>query len=294
MIREIGEDMRFIIISLLCFKLLISQTNTEVNQAINLFKSGEFEQTKTKLLNVIDEDENNAEAFFYLALTYEQLKDPDEAVDYCEKATELNPNNIDYQFKLGQLYSMTVHDASIFSRISIAKDMRDAFKKVIELDPNHLEAQIGLARFYSNAPGIAGGDMDLAFKHAETVKQLNERRGHFIFYEIYESQNEYQKAEAELDIILTKYKSDKSLYSLYNTYGYLLLRQNKVGEAIQKFKKQIELRPDLANPYDSYAEALRKKGDLNESLAMYRKALSINPKLENAKQMIEEIEDELD
>ena len=65
-----------------------------------------------------------------------------------------------------------------------------------------------------------------------------------------------------------------------------------MDEAIDKFKKQILLAPEEANPYDSLGEAYRIKGMLVESLNEYQKAYSISPS-DREKEIIEELEVEI-
>ena len=71
-----------------------------------------------------------------------------------------------------------------------------------------------------------------------------------------------------------------------------LLNRGRVDEAIEKFKKQVSLAPEEANPYDSLGEAYRIKGMLAESLKEYKKAYSISPS-DRVGEIIEELEEEL-
>ncbi len=72
-----------------------------------------------------------------------------------------------------------------------------------------------------------------------------------------------------------------------NTYGYALLAQNKLDEAIKIFSKNVEKYPESWNVYDSLAEALIKKGELSEAIKNFNIALEKAP--ENQKQRIERI-----
>ena len=46
-----------------------------------------------------------------------------------------------------------------------------------------------------------------------------------------------------------------------NTYGYQLMGQNKLDDAIKIFELNIKRHPDAWNTYDSLGEALNNKGD---------------------------------
>ncbi len=62
-----------------------------------------------------------------------------------------------------------------------------------------------------------------------------------------------------------------------NTYGYQLLGQKKIDEAIEAFKKNVKDHPASWNVYDSLAEAYAAKGDKKLAVENYNKALSMAP-----------------
>jgi tetratricopeptide (TPR) repeat protein len=121
---------------------------------------------------------------------------------------------------------------------------------------------------------------------------MDEMQGGFLLSRIYIEKEEFNKAEAELKLLEEKFGEDPEFYYFYNNYGYFLLNQGRVDEAIEKFKKQVSLAPEEANPYDSLGEAYRIKGMLAESLIEYEKAYSISPS-DRVKDIIEELKDEI-
>jgi hypothetical protein len=60
-----------------------------------------------------------------------------------------------------------------------------------------------------------------------------------------------------------------------NAYGYQLLAQNKVDEAIAMFEKNVRDHPQSWNTYDSLAEAYGVKGDRKKALENYTKAMNL-------------------
>lgn len=60
-----------------------------------------------------------------------------------------------------------------------------------------------------------------------------------------------------------------------NAYGYQLLGQHKVDEAIAMFEKNVKDHPDSWNAYDSLAEVYAVKGDRKKALENYTKALNM-------------------
>jgi hypothetical protein len=60
-----------------------------------------------------------------------------------------------------------------------------------------------------------------------------------------------------------------------NAYGYQLLGQKQVDEAIAMFQKNVKDHPDSWNAYDSLAEAYGIKGDKKKALENYTRALNM-------------------
>ncbi|MFN2443596.1 MAG: DUF2911 domain-containing protein [Thermoanaerobaculia bacterium] len=60
-----------------------------------------------------------------------------------------------------------------------------------------------------------------------------------------------------------------------NVYGYQLLGEGKLDEAIATFEKNVRDHPDSWNTYDSLAEAYGVKGEKKKSLEFYTKAFNM-------------------
>ncbi len=75
-----------------------------------------------------------------------------------------------------------------------------------------------------------------------------------------------------------------------NTLGYQVMGADKVKDAIELFKLNVEMFPAAANPYDSLGEAYLKDGQKDLALTNYKKALELDPTLGGAKAAIAAIE----
>jgi hypothetical protein len=67
-----------------------------------------------------------------------------------------------------------------------------------------------------------------------------------------------------------------------NTFGYQLLADGRVEEAVTVFELNVELYPGDANACDSLGEAQLAAGRNAQAIANYRKSLELDPKNENA------------
>jgi tetratricopeptide (TPR) repeat protein len=76
----------------------------------------------------------------------------------------------------------------------------------------------------------------------------------------------------------------------FNALGYRLMGREKISEAIELFKLNVEMYPDSANTYDSLGEAYMKSGDTQNAIKNYKKSLELDPENLNAKEMLKKLE----
>ena len=62
-----------------------------------------------------------------------------------------------------------------------------------------------------------------------------------------------------------------------NQVGYQLMGSDKIEEALQVFKLNIEAFPKSSNAYDSYGEAFMKLGKNDQAIENYKKSIELNP-----------------
>lgn len=74
-----------------------------------------------------------------------------------------------------------------------------------------------------------------------------------------------------------------------NRLGYDLLRTQKVKEAIEIFKLNVEMFPQSSNVYDSLAETYMMNGDKELAIKNYEKSLELNPQNTNAVDMLKKL-----
>jgi len=74
-----------------------------------------------------------------------------------------------------------------------------------------------------------------------------------------------------------------------NTLGYMLLREDKIEEAIEIFKLNVSEHPESWNVYDSLGEAYMKQGEKELAIENYQKSLELNPSNENGRDMLKKL-----
>lgn len=125
----------------------------------------------------------------------------------------------------------------------------------------------------------------------ETLKEQEEKERKMNLIALNEAYNNEKSIDKLISFIKSEYK--KGLQSKYNidegeinSFGYQLVKENKMDDALKVFRLNIELYPTAWNTYDSYGEILLQVGKKQEGLENYKKSLELNPDNENAKKVL--------
>lgn len=268
----------------------LHSTDKNIQEALNYYNQQDYKKAEVMLKKIINSNEKNAEAHYYLAFTFFKLKNLDAAIEECERAVELDNNNADYHYNLGRLYGEDAADASIFRLPSLGSKIKREAETALSLNPNHIGARLLLANFYFQAPGIFGGSYDKAIEQANIAAKLDEWQGRILLIRIYNELEEYDNAEKECKLLEKKESDNPELQLvLYNEYGSLLIKQNRLDEAIEKYKKTVSLAPNKSWTHNSLGNVYLLKGKYDEAVSEFNVALTLNPKSEYAKEKLQEI-----
>ena len=75
-----------------------------------------------------------------------------------------------------------------------------------------------------------------------------------------------------------------------NQLGYQLMAANKIHEAVEIFKLNVEAYPKAFNVYDSLGEGYAKMDQIDLAIQTYKKSLELNPNNTNAVAMLKRLE----
>jgi predicted Zn-dependent protease len=74
-----------------------------------------------------------------------------------------------------------------------------------------------------------------------------------------------------------------------NGFGYSLMNNRRLDDAIKVFQLNVQLFPQSGNVYDSLAEALEKRGDVAGAILNYELSLKYDPRNDNAVKRLQEL-----
>jgi len=151
--------------------LTFASTLSPLDNAIAVLKAGQTEQA----IALFEKQKEDPKAMVYLAKIYMDV-DLDEAEDWIEKALKVKLNDAEAYYVRGAIMGRQA-SGSIFSALSYAEKSMNSFTKAVELEPDSIKYRKGLMQFHTSAPGIAGGDLDIAKVQLGKIKQLDPKAG---------------------------------------------------------------------------------------------------------------------
>lgn len=173
-----------------------------------------------------------------------------EALDFLEKAIELNDASADAHYWWGAANGEVAASASIFSALGYAKKCKAGFERAVELDPKHLDAMEGLISFHLEAPGMVGGDKDEALRLANRMVELDRARGLGQLASSYMALERTEDALTTFETAIADYPTSSSLYL---QRGLILRELERYGEAAADFHTLAGFTEDPALTPDELA-----------------------------------------
>lgn len=99
----------------------------------------------------------------------------------------------------------------------------------------------------------------------------------------------YKNAITEVKGLKKRNKNLAVTEAEVNSWGYQLLAQKRIADALEVFKLNVYLYPQSANTYDSLGEIYAELGDTELAVKNYEQALKRNPQNKNAEQQLKKL-----
>jgi tetratricopeptide (TPR) repeat protein len=239
------------------------------------------------------EDPDAHEPWFYLALLAARRDDEVDAVKCMEKAVELNPNDAEYQRRLGDSYGRSAQKAGTLGKLGWARKCRAAYERAVELNPRSIEARSSLMGYYMQAPGIVGGGMDKAHAQADAILQLDPAAGRVAKAQLFVREKKYGDAFALYEAVLRQQPDDyPALYQL----GRLAAESGeRLDSGLASLQRCLAMTPPQNAPGHAAAHwrignIHEKKGDRAAARSEYEAALKLDPKFTQAADSLKKLQ----
>ncbi|MBE9537359.1 MAG: tetratricopeptide repeat protein [Proteobacteria bacterium] len=157
----------------------------------------------------------------------------------------------------------------------------EEFERAVDMEPGYARAWLNLGSSYHRI-----GDIKTAASHFARAAELKndplaEALAHYNLAALSYEKGDYTKALSSYDkakTILPKY------HNIYYGMGITLMQLDRDKEAVDLFKKAIELKAGDADFHMGLASAYHRLGKKAEAKAAYYRALDIDPDMEDARQ----------
>jgi len=149
-------------------------------------------------------------------------------------------DNAETHYRRGVALGEDARRASVFRKISLAKEARAEFERAVQLDPNFLDARFALVEFDMLAPAFIGGGEERAIAQANEIKKRDAIEGHHAFAVIYQHQKRPDLARREyVDAVRDQPSSPKAHYWL----GVSFFSDKNYARSNEEFETAVKLDP---------------------------------------------------
>ncbi len=211
--------------------LIISPAHANIEQGVTAFNKGELQLAKELLLQTREESYQKYLHLAQIALANGNL---DNAENHIERALKLNQKQAHAHVIYAEIMAKQADSASIFSVFSYIKKVKMAFTTAVELDPQNIEYRHALIQFHINAPGLAGGDINEALKHAQNLKQLDPLSGAIALIQIYGQLEDLERLKELTNSAMLDFPNEPELYLQLGNYHQ---KQENYDEALIYYRK---------------------------------------------------------
>lgn len=130
-----------------------------------------------KTLSKLSKKQQDRDVLFYLARVQYQAGEFHDASDTLEDFHPLHPNDSEAYYLSGLVYLALINEVNVFKKVGMANKALSSWKASVAADPGNLDSRYAIFAYYTSAPGIAGGDMDIAREQMNEIEQLDRGYG---------------------------------------------------------------------------------------------------------------------
>jgi len=194
------------------------------------------------LLEVLEEDDGNADAHFLLAKVLLRKQEHDRAKHHAERAVELDGSVSEYHMWLARAYLAKATESGFINAFRYARKGKKSYERAVDLDSANVEARLELCMYLVAAPGLVGGSVEKGRDQAMIVEKQDSLYGSYAWARVSERDGDLEGAEAYLERAV-RLDTTSTLYARY-ALGYFYERSGRLDEAGDIFRGIVADRPD--------------------------------------------------
>ena len=167
-----------------------------------LLERGEADAAIAALQKILAAHPQDAMAHNLLCRSYYSEQRWPEAIDACQRAVDLQPENSEFHTWLGRSYGEAAEHASWFVALGLARKVHTEFDAAVQTAPQSVAALNDLGEYAVEAPGFLGGGLNKAEYVAQQLQPLNAEAYHAQMARIAHKRKDPESQERELKLAI--------------------------------------------------------------------------------------------
>jgi tetratricopeptide (TPR) repeat protein len=224
-------------------------------------QAGQLQIAEQVYRQILAVDPNCADALHLLGIVASQVGRHDLAIEYINRAINLNPSEAAFHSNL----------ATTYNALGNVTEAIGCLRRAIELQP--LDAAI----HYSLAQNLkAQGKLSEAIAFYRRALQLQPTlvEAHNDLGLALTAQGEYDQA---VEVLHHALSLRPTYFQAHNNLGAVFQAQGKLDETVACCRRAVELAPNVPETHNNLGHALQSQGKPNEAIASYLRAIELKP-----------------
>lgn len=159
-----------------CLFTASSFANDALIPALKAVDDRDYERAIESLTR-LSEEQQDRDVQFHLARVLYHSGDYDNAAETLEEFHEQYPGDAEAFYLSGLVYLALLGEVNIFKKVGMAKKTLASWEASVAANPEYLNSRYAIFAYYTNAPSIAGGDLEVARELMVEITGLDKAYG---------------------------------------------------------------------------------------------------------------------
>jgi len=242
-------------------EVAMSPVAESLHKAITHHQAGDLEQAETLYHEIIRRDPGHSDALHLLGVASHQRRRNEDAVNYINRAIEINGSAPLYYSNLGASYSA----------LDKIEEAAASFRRAVEIEPGFAGAHYNLGMALE-----AMGQFEDAVSCYWTAIQHDP-----VFCEAYNNLGNIFSSQGRYDEAITCYSKIVEIRphwgEMFYNLGNALFGNNQLEQAEQAYREALRLNSCMADAHNNLGSVLRDLGRYDEAIECFQAALEEDP-----------------
>jgi predicted Zn-dependent protease len=264
-------------------------------EARTLVATMRLPEAREPLEALLAREPHNLEATLLLAEVYHGIGRRDQGIQLLEPMVKAHPDDPRVLGTYAGQCMLRAEELGLgFRALRLARRGSETMERAVALSPADISYREGLVEFYRQAPGLAGGSLEKARRHADAIARIDPVRGAAWQASLLIQEKKFAEALDACDTALTARPDDyMALFTLGRAVSESGLRLAD-GEAA--LRRCLGRAPSASEPGHAavwYRLGLiaERRGDPEAARAAHREALAREPSFKRAAEALERLEE---